>query len=156
MNVEGVNGTIQFDGNTINITREGILARATFGKGSKVIPIGQIAAVQLKPAGLTRGFIQFTIAGGNEKTSRLGKQAVDAAKDENSVLFTKGSSAEFEALRDAIDVAIAARFAAPLPSPVVASQPSMTDELSKLADLHRQGILTDIEFATAKAKLVNG
>ncbi len=33
---------------------------------------------------------------------------------------------------------------------------SVTDQLSKLADLHKQGVLTDQEFASAKAKLLGG
>jgi hypothetical protein len=32
--------------------------------------------------------------------------------------------------------------------------PSMTDQLNQLADLHSQGVLTDDEFAAAKAKLL--
>ena len=32
--------------------------------------------------------------------------------------------------------------------------PSMTDQLSQLADLHQQGVLSDDEFAAAKAKLL--
>ncbi|MDA8320841.1 MAG: SHOCT domain-containing protein [Actinomycetota bacterium] len=33
---------------------------------------------------------------------------------------------------------------------------SVTDQLSRLADLHKQGVLTDQEFASAKAKLLGG
>jgi putative oligomerization/nucleic acid binding protein len=35
-----------------------------------------------------------------------------------------------------------------------ASGPSMADQLSQLADLHKQGLLSDDEFAAAKAKLI--
>ncbi len=41
--------------------------------------------------------------------------------------------------------------------PAAASQPtapSMADQLNQLADLHNQGVLSDAEFATAKAKLL--
>ena len=31
----------------------------------------------------------------------------------------------------------------------------MMDQLTQLADLHKQGILSDDEFAAAKAKLLN-
>ena len=37
-----------------------------------------------------------------------------------------------------------------------AAAPSMTDQLSQLATLHQQGVLTDDEFAAAKAKLLGG
>jgi hypothetical protein len=36
-----------------------------------------------------------------------------------------------------------------------ASSP-MVDQLNQLADLHQKGVLTDDEFASAKAKLFNG
>jgi hypothetical protein len=32
----------------------------------------------------------------------------------------------------------------------------MADQLNQLADLHKQGVLSDDEFATAKAKLLGG
>ncbi len=40
---------------------------------------------------------------------------------------------------------------APAPAPVVSS--SMVDQLNQLASLHEQGVLSDDEFAAAKAKL---
>jgi hypothetical protein len=42
--------------------------------------------------------------------------------------------------------------AAPAPAP--AGGPAMLDQLNQLADLHRQGTLTDDEFSAAKAKLL--
>jgi hypothetical protein len=47
---------------------------------------------------------------------------------------------------------VAAPPAAPAPAPAAGS--SMGDQLAKLADLHQQGVLTDDEFAAAKAKLL--
>ena len=44
------------------------------------------------------------------------------------------------------------RAAAPAAAPAAGS--SMADQLGQLADLHQQGILTDDEFAAAKAKLL--
>jgi hypothetical protein len=41
----------------------------------------------------------------------------------------------------------------PAPPPPAAG-PSMMDQLSQLGDLHNQGVLTDEEFAAAKAKLL--
>jgi Short C-terminal domain len=45
--------------------------------------------------------------------------------------------------------------AAPLPPPAAAA-PDMTTELQKLADLKASGVLTEEEFAAAKAKLLAG
>ena len=44
---------------------------------------------------------------------------------------------------------------APVPAPRAAG-PSMADQLNQLADLHNQGLLSDDEFAAAKAKLLGG
>ena len=45
---------------------------------------------------------------------------------------------------------------APVPAPRAAAAPSMADQLNQLADLHKQGLLSDDEFAAAKAKLLSG
>lgn len=43
---------------------------------------------------------------------------------------------------------------APVPAAEPAGGPSMLDQLSQLAELHRSGTLTDEEFSAAKAKLL--
>lgn len=99
---------ITFDGRTVEIARKG-LAALSGGSGSKRIPVRAITAVQLKPAGvLTNGFIQFTIAGGNEVRAQWGRQTFDAAGDENSVIFRRKDTAQFEELRAAVEDAISA------------------------------------------------
>ncbi|MCZ4117926.1 DUF4429 domain-containing protein [Streptomyces sp. H39-S7] len=119
-----------------------MLGRSTAGKGEKRLHVAQISAVQWKPAGsVVNGFIQFTLPGGNERRSQFGAQTNDAARDENSVVFTKKQQPELEKLRGALDEAIAAQHSstppsAPTPSPLV-------DELTKLAGLHESGMLTN-------------
>ena len=44
--------------------------------------------------------------------------------------------------------------AAPPPAAEPAAGPSMMDQLTQLADLHKQGVLSDDEFTAAKAKLL--
>ena len=147
----GVNGQVSFDGNFITITRKGLMARATVGKGEKRIPIGSVTAVQWKPPGaMVRGFIQFTVPGGNEGRSHAGRQTVDAAKDENSVIVDRSHKQAFEALRAAVEQAIAQRG---LPAPAAAPA-SVGDEIAKLAALRDQGSLSEDEFAAAKARLI--
>ena len=43
---------------------------------------------------------------------------------------------------------------APAPAPAPAASSPMIDQLNQLAELHKQGVLTDEEFAGAKAKLL--
>ncbi len=150
--VKGRNGQVRFDGQHVTIIREGFIARASVGKGEKRLHTSQITAVQWKPAGWAwNGFIQFTVPGGNEQQSAFGSQTTAAAKDENSVMFTKKQTPEFERLRAAIDEAIASQHA---PQDAGNSQGSMADELAKLAALRDQGIITDADFEAGKAKLL--
>ena len=76
----------------INLVNQGI-------KGEKTIPFKNISAVQLKKPGMSNGYIQFTLLGGNE--SRGGILA--ATKDENTVMFTKKYWNEMENLKKYIE-----------------------------------------------------
>ncbi len=105
---QGRNGQIAFDGKTVTIAREGFAARATHGRGEKMLSLRQIAAVQLKPVSLlTAGYIQFTVPGEVSNNKSKGGRTFDAPKDENSVVFLKKQEPEFIALRNAIQTAIA-------------------------------------------------
>lgn len=122
LQAKGTNGTLSFDGRTVMIDRKGPAARMLVGKGTKAIPLGSIVAVQWKPAGLVAGAISFTVAGGVERRSKFGRQAIDAMQDENSVAFHRHRQAQFEQLRDAIQAAVSGSYPEPAPSPPPASQ----------------------------------
>ncbi len=155
LSAKGTNGTISFDGQTITIERKGFNARVFVGGGEKRIPVASITAVQWKKAGLTAGFIQFTLAGGIERRSRPGRTTSDALHDENSVTFHARQQPAFEPIRAAIDEAIAARHA-PQPAAAPAAAPSIADELAKLAALRDQGIITAQDFEQGKARILGG
>ncbi|WP_406508576.1 DUF4429 domain-containing protein [Streptomyces sp. NBC_00212] len=151
--VSGYGGQIQFDGQYLTITRKGFLARATIGKGEKRLHISQVTAIQWKPAGpFVNGFIQFTLPGGKERRSAFGGQTTSAAHDENSVVFTKKQQPEFEKLRAALDQAISVQHSPRTPS--AAAPASLADELTKLAALRSQGVLSQAEFEQQKARLL--
>lgn len=148
---KGVNGTVRFDGQFVTIARTGFMARATVGKGDKRIPVRSITAVQWKsPGAMVNGYIAFTIAGGNESRSRFGTATFDAVSDENSVVIQKKHEPAMQAIRTAVEAAIAAGSA----PTVVQQQASAADELSKYAALRDQGILTEEEFAAKKAQIL--
>jgi hypothetical protein len=93
---KGVNGQVRFDGKAVTIARDGLMAKATVS-GERMIPVGSITAVQWKAPSLgVRGYIQFTLPGGVDWNSNRGSR----------VVFTKGQTAEFAALRDAVQQAI--------------------------------------------------
>lgn len=150
LQVRGYNGTVTYDGHMVTIARTGFLARATIGKGEKRIPLRHITSVQLKPAGMVmNGFIQFSLGGGNEGRSKFGQQTFDATKDENTVIFTRQQQPAFDELRAAIEYGLAAPAG---PPPMAAVDP--VAQLNQLANLHRAGALTDVEFAEAKQRLI--
>jgi hypothetical protein len=152
LEAKGNNGQITFDGQSVLIERKGFSARMLVGVGEKRIPIASITAVQWKKAGFSAGYIQFTIAGGVERRSQFGKQSSDAMHDENSVTFHVKQQPAFEVVRAAIDDAIAQRHAPQAPQQ--AGQASIADELTKLASLRDQGIISPSDFEAAKAKLL--
>ncbi|GAB2912979.1 DUF4429 domain-containing protein [Streptomyces mayteni] len=154
---KGNNGTISFDGRTIIIERRGFIARVFVGGGggNKTIHITSVTAVQWKNASFIAGFIQLTISGGSDFRARSGKNRRDALLDEYSVTFQARQQAAFEQVRDAIQQAITAQHTpqAPAPTPPAAAPP-IADELTKLAALRDQGVLTDQDFEQAKNRLL--
>jgi hypothetical protein len=121
-------------------------------KGEKRISISSIVAVQLKEAGFTTGYLQFTIAGGNE--SRAG--ALDAVYDENSFLFgglmdggNEQKNLKAKEIREFIEN-YSKKDAANTPAP-----PALAEQIQSLKDLLDAGALTEDEFAAAKAKLLS-
>jgi hypothetical protein len=150
LRVRGHNGQITLWPTKVEIARQGGLAVLTQGlKGSKDIPLRSIVAVQLKRCDMmTNGYLQITIAGGNE--SRGGLFA--ATKDENTVMFTRQQQAAFVDLKDRLDAMIERTHA---PSgQVAASSLSAVEQLEKLAGLRAAGVLSDDEFAQQKAAIL--
>jgi hypothetical protein len=78
------------------------------------------------------------VAGKSVARRRAGQESQDAEQD--------GRINDLEQQQDAPPPAAAP--AAP------AAGNSMADQIGQLADLHKQGVLTDDEFAAAKAKLL--
>ncbi|WP_159601521.1 DUF4429 domain-containing protein [Agromyces humi] len=148
LHAKGINGQVSFDGATVVITREGFVARSTHGRSEKAIPVTGIGAVQFKEAtSLVNGHLQFSISGETSKKKIGFGKNQDMSKDENAIIFRKSTSDDFKAVVAAIRSAQAA--------PATAAQPDATEQLAKLAELHKQGVLTDDEFAAKKAELLD-
>lgn len=105
---------------------------ATFGGRSKEISIDQITSVSTSSK-LTGDKMKFTVSGSDIEVKSI----------------PQGRGEQFgevvRALRDE------AKAAASTPAPA-ATGASSTDELVKLAELHAAGVLSDEEFAAAKAR----
>ena len=147
MEVSGVNGQIVVDDNWVTIKRKGAMAMLSQGiKGDKKIPISNIISVQFKNANaMVNGYIQFATASGESA-----RGITQATADENTVMFKKAQTADFENLRNHIESLIAKHMNGGNSGGSV----DIADELAKLAKLKDQGILSDEEFAKMKAKLI--
>ncbi|CAM4019446.1 DUF4429 domain-containing protein [Mesobacillus zeae] len=151
MEAKGVNGQLELVGNKIIIKRKGMLAKMTQGlKGDKEIQIKQISSMQIKKAGaLTNGYIQFTFSGGKENKGGL----FDATKDENTIMFNKKQMPDFLTLKEAVEAKIdelsTSNHVQASSAPV-----DVADQISKLAILKDQGILTEDEFNAKKKQLL--
>lgn len=142
MRVQGNNGTIDFDGQEIRIDRDGLKAKI-INRGRNVsatsIQLPSLTAVNFKSASLTKpGVIEFAVPGMTDESG--------------VVFFDRKYSAQFEELRGAVEAAMRALR-------VPGAQTSAVDigtQLSTLARLRDEGVLTEDEFQAQKAKLLRG
>jgi len=102
----GYNGTLILAENTVIIKRgvKGVLLGGGSLRGEKSIPYSSIAAVQFKKAGLTAGYLQLTLIGGSEAKGGL----MQAATDENTIMFHASSNKKFEEAKELIEQRILA------------------------------------------------
>jgi Domain of unknown function (DUF4429) len=105
---KGRGARLSYDGSVVTIHHKGFLARTTDDRGAKRIPIASIEEVRWGSAGsLVNGYISLRLIGATEPRSGF-RGTIDAAKDENSVLFTKRHQPDFERIRDQIEADIVA------------------------------------------------
>ena len=155
MEAKGRNGTVGFDGALVSIVRSGFIARTTTGKGEKRLPIGQISAVQVKPASsLVHGYISFSMPGGAEKQATFGSQTYDAYQDENAVVFTKKQQPAFLDLREEVEQALVALHTPAEKGTAVAGD-DPASQLRRLTDLRDEGLITPEEFAQKRAEIID-
>jgi hypothetical protein len=127
----------------------GFLSKGTTAK--KEIPYDSISAIEFKEAGFAAGYLQFTIAGGNERTGGM----INAYSDENTLTFggaLEGGNDKKNALAREIKSFIEEKMRA---SRRPTSALSLAEEISKLKELHDNGVLSIDEFSAAKAKLIS-
>ena len=130
----------------LTITPKGLLGFLNKGlKGTKTIPFFSITGIQYKKPGLTNGYIQFTISGGNESKGGV----LSAASDENTFMFVSKVNDAVIEVKDFIEKRLHE-----VRQPAAAQTTSAADEIKKLADLRGQGLLSEEEFSNAKKKLL--
>lgn len=141
----GVNGELVVTPKKVVIVRRGLLQGQ---RGNKEIDIKSITAVQLKRAGTVfSGYLQIAYTGSIESKSH---SIFDAAKDENTVMFTRDQEPAFVRAKEMIE-----QYREQAASAATAAATTSTaDELAKLADLVERGFLTREEFEAKKKQLL--
>ena len=143
---KGGNGRIELYENFVRIDRGTITGFMMQGlKGKKDIYFSSISSVEIKKPGLTAGFIQFTLPGGNE--SRGGVS--DAVKDANTVTFGPYYKHKYEQAVEIKDYIEKKKHTGSQ------SANSTADEIEKMHALFTKGILTRKEFEEKKMKLLS-
>lgn len=168
LEAKGPNGEITVDEDWVTISRKNLRSKISHGfDGDKRIPISSITAVQFKSVGKygsvlgrfnkspdsaigpATGYIQFAVLGSQESKGGL----LAAQYDENTIMFNNVGEPDFAKIRDFVESRIIE-----LRNPslkVVPQEIDIADQLLKLSKLVEQGILTQDEFDSQKAKLLN-
>ena len=146
---KGTNGVLVVKENTIELQRSGWNAKLLGLRGNKEILIKNISSIQFKKPGLlTNGFIQFAFSGSSESKGGV----IDATKDENSIVFTKSETQNFEKLRDIINQK---RNELNIQKPMDQEpQDDIYLQIEKLSALKDKGIVSEEEFNAKKRQLL--
>ena len=143
--------TIYIYDDSIELVQTGLGSKVRKGiKGSKTVPFESITAIQYREGNnLTNGYVQISIKGYQESKKGL----LDAAQDENSIMFRKENNKVFKEIADLIQEKII-EFSSKA-SNNVTSQISISEEIEKLNNLFKSGAISEEEFTKAKDKLIS-
>lgn len=148
MEIVQKNSLLAIQGMTLIIRNTGVVGQIARGgmQGEKRILIRSILSIQFKkPSAMTLGYIQFETAGGSQKPARGG--LLEAAGDENSVLFDLNKLRDFELFRDRVEELMNQDLTAK-------STTSDADELAKFARLRDEGVISEEEFSLKKKMIL--
>lgn len=145
---KGSNGHIEFDGQTVKITRKGMAGFMSGNRGEKTIPLASVTGVEFKAGGLTVGYLQVSQSGHSPKTGR--NKTEQLLQDENTVTFYSKQNDQARAVADEINAALLAKHTAGS----APAAPDFADQIRKLSAMRDEGILSEEEFAAKKAQLL--
>ena len=111
LEAKGVDGTVQFDGDTVVIVFKGLIRFQRRIRRRAVdeirIPVGELADVQFQPSSLMwNGYLRFVVKGVETEDPPPDAKPVVAVKfalrDPNAVVFSRYQDREFAALHEAV------------------------------------------------------
>jgi len=148
--VRSINDELELAGDKVIIRKRGVANALAAGmNGERTISISALTAIQLKPAGMiTPGYILFSYAGSKPFMGGV----LEATQDPDTFLFGRELNAQVADFKSKVEKIM--RDSKQTSSPRDTSG-TLTDELRRLAELKRQGILSQEEFDAAKKKLLS-
>ncbi|MFD8200303.1 DUF4429 domain-containing protein [Streptomyces sp. NPDC003470] len=170
LSVSAGDGTASFDGERVRLEWKWQAEDAKSAGGPRTLPLADITAVEWQPsAGLENGHLRFTVRAAPAKVPpKYDPNAVELwgfKRDPLMALVAAAVQARLPhpagppALEGAASPAEPAADSAPGPAPAAApvagdDHDALLRRLRELGGLHRDGILTDEEFALAKAAVL--
>lgn len=139
---------------SLSISRPGILSKFSNGfTGEKTILYNQISSVQIKKAGMARGYIQFILPGSKEAKSGV---VFGDSKDENIIYFSSGFNNEkVNKAAEDIKRTIENYNLNSNKGSTIIKEDDKYDKLNKLKQLLDNNVISQEEFDKEKEKLLN-
>lgn len=106
--IPGVKVVVRINENFIRISRKATVSNTILQgiDGEKTIDLHQITAYQLKEPGKARGYLQLIYPGSQDNKGGV----INAASDENSILFDKKDKPQIKRIKDLVDAAILSKY----------------------------------------------
>jgi hypothetical protein len=149
MKYDGYNGQIVIDGDALVISRDGMVARAAFGKGAEPrrIPLQAISAVALHEATrLKNGWISLGVGGAEAPDLGTGS----AASNGDTVMFTNKHADEFSQLHTWLLTVVEKNQASGAIAAAPAGQTGRFDRLAAAAEASRDKMHAAADAGRAK------
>ncbi|MEU2558787.1 DUF4429 domain-containing protein [Streptomyces longispororuber] len=168
LQVSAGDATVSFDGEQVRLEWNWKTEEAKAAAGTRTIALGDVAAVEWQPAiGLENGYLRFTVRNAPTKAPpKYDPNSVELwgfKKDPLMALVAAAVQARLPhparpvpaahpaVAKEAAPAAVPAAVPAPAPAaPAEDDHDALLRRLRELGGLHRDGILTDEEFAAAK------
>lgn len=139
----------------MTISRPGIMSKFLHGfSGEKTIMFNQISAIQIKKAGIARGYIQFVVLGTKEAKSGA---IFGNSKDENIVYFasTFNNKKNNEAAEEIKNIIEQYNVSCVKGTTVIQNIKSPIEQVKDLKELLDIGAITQEEYDKKKKELLN-
>ncbi|MGP2436802.1 DUF4429 domain-containing protein [Streptomyces sp. JW3] len=158
LSVSAGDGSASFDGERVRLEWNWKTEDAKVAAGTRVLPLADITAVQWLPSiGLDNGHLRFTVRGTPTKAPpKYDPNAIELwgfKKDPLMALVAAAVQARLPHPATRPDRSPAAGQPA-APAPVEDDHDALLRRLRELGELHRDGVLTDDEFALAKTAVL--